>query len=225
MKRYSIDPSLISLPEFREMTAERRMLPARVMLHEQMDSRFAVLEQSGMESMGDLLSLLSSKSKIATFAIRTGLPVNYLVLLRREAGSYVARPFLLDDFPGIPFEYLEILKSRRIVNTKQFFEQVQTEQQQKECSSLNGVPVYRLKELFSLCDLSRITGIGGLFARMVYETGIRSTEEFASADPLSLLGACQRLIDKHGYDAGKLGEEDIIYSIRYAKVIVACDRN
>lgn len=162
MKPYSIDPSLLSLEEFRELTAGKSMLPAR--------------------------------------------------------------PFPLSDFPGIPFEYTELLKSRGIRNTKDLFEKVQTEEQQAELSQDTGIPEYRLKELSSLCDLSRITGVGAVFARVVYEAGIRSTREFAGTDSSSLLNSCQKVIEKHGYVAGKLGEKDVLYGINYANVVVRCDQ-
>ncbi len=223
MKRYCIDPSLISLEEFRELTANRRMLPSRVVLQEQMDERFALFKDSGINHLGDLLRTLGSKSQIHNFSIQTGLSEDYLLLLKREAGSYLARPFPLSSFPGIPFEYAELLKSRGIRSTKDFFEQVQSEQQQAVLAVSTGIPAYRLKELYSLCDLSRITGVGGIFARVLYEAGIRYTELFASSDTASLLKSCQLVIEKHGYAAGKLGEEDIKYGINYASVIVTCD--
>jgi hypothetical protein len=223
MKSYCIDPSLISLEEFRELTANRRMLPSRVVLQEQMDERFALFKDSGINHLGDLLRTLGSKSQIHNFSIQTGLSEDYLLLLKREAGSYLARPFPLSSFPGIPFEYAELLKSRGIRSTKDFFEQVQSEQQQAVLAVSTGIPAYRLKELYSLCDLSRITGVGGIFARVLYTAGIRCTELFASSDTASLLKSCQLVIEKHGYAAGKLGEEDIKYGINYASVIVTCD--
>lgn len=224
MKTYSIDPSLLSLEEFRELTAGKSMLPGRVMLQEEMKERFQVLKKSGVDSLGDLLHLLASKSKIESYAAQSGLPTAYLVLLKREAGSYLARPFPLSDFPGIPYEYTELLKSRGIRNTKDFFEQLQSRAQQEELSSNTGIPVYRLEELYSLCDLSRITGVGGIFARIVYEAGLRSAREFAGSDVPGLLSSCRTVIEKHGYPAGKLGEKDIQYGIDYSIVIVKCDR-
>jgi hypothetical protein len=223
MKQYSNDPAMISLEEFRKLTAGRNMLPGRVSLQEDMEERFDVLKGSGIENLEDLFRLLGSKPKIDNFSAQTGLSADYLVLLKREAGSYLARPFPLSNFPGIPYEYVEILKSRGIKNTKDLFEQVQTDQQQARLAESTGIPVYRLKELFTLCDLSRITGVGGIFARVVYEAGIRSTVEFARTEISTQLSSYRAVIEKYRYAAGKLGEEDISYGINYAKVIVACD--
>ena len=223
MKQYSNDPAMISLEEFRKLTAGRNMLPGRVSLQEDMEERFDVLKGSGIENLEDLFRLLGSKPKIDNFSAQTGLSADYLVLLKREAGSYLARPFPLSNFPGIPYEYVEILKSRGIKNTKDLFEQVQTDQQQARLAESTGIPVYRLKELFTLCDLSRITGVGGIFARVVYEAGIRSTVEFAQTEISTQLSTYRAVIEEYRYAAGKLGEEDISYGINYAKVIVACD--
>jgi len=223
VKSYSIDPVLISLDEFLELTSGKEMLPARVILQEQMEERFAVLKESGIKNLENLFARLSTKIKIVEFSQMTGLSPDYLVLLRREAASYLARPIPLSDFPGIPFEYIELLKSRGLKNTRGFFEQVQTEEQQIELSAGTGIPAYRLKELFSLCDLSRITGVGGVFARVLYEADIRSIEEYDFTDASILLERCRQIIEKYGYAAGNLGEKDIQYGINYAKVIVAKD--
>lgn len=135
-----------------------------------------------------------------------------------------ATPFALSEFPGIPFEYTQLLLSRGIRNTGDFFEQVQTGKQQKDLSLNTGIPVYRLEELYSLCDLSRITGVGSIFARVLYEAGIRSARQFAGTDITSLLGSCRAVIEKHGYKAGKLGKADIQDGIDYASVILKYDR-
>ncbi len=224
MKSYSIDPDLVSLEEFRELTAGRNMLPGRVMLQEEMEERFAILKASGMEHLGKLFRLLASKSKIESFSERTGLSQEYLILLKREAGSYLKGPFPLSSFPGIPFEYTELLYSRGIKHTKDFFEGVQTKQQQDRMAAETGIPAYRLKELFSLCDLSRITGVGGVFSRIIYEAGIRSVEEFASTEISAQLSRYHAVIDKYKYPAGKLGKKDIMYGIHYARMIVYCDK-
>ena len=223
MKQYSIDPSLISLEEFKDLTANRKMLPGRVVLHEQIDKRFCQLKHSGMVTLVDLLRILGTKSKIQSLAIQTGLPEDYLVLLKREAGSYMAKPFPLSSFPGIPYEYVELLKSRGIKNTKNFYEQVQSDQLQAALSASTGIPPYRLKELLCLCDLSRITGVGGGFARVLYEAGINSTAAFTGTDASTLLERCRKVIEKHGYAVGNLGEEDMNYGIHYARVVDTCD--
>jgi predicted flap endonuclease-1-like 5' DNA nuclease len=223
VKRYSIKPARISLEHFKWLTGEKRILPARMMLQEQMDSRFSVLKESGISNLEELLRILGSKPKIENFSVQTGLPIDYLVLLKREAGSYLAKPFPLSRFPGIPFEYTELLKSKGISTTKKFFEQFQSKDKQEELATSTGIPDYRLKELYSLCDLSRITGIGAVFARVVYEAGIRSVEEFSQTDASEQILKYKAVIEKYGYAAGDIGEKDITYCIAYAQELVKKD--
>ena len=223
MKRYSLDPHQIGLERFLELTRNRRMLPSRVELHQEMDTRFMLLQNAGLSTLGDLINRLASPSKREAFSSGTGLPLDYLVLLKREAGSYLARPFRLSDFPGIPYEFTEVLKSRGLVNTRDFFEQVQTGEQKARVSGETGIPVPRLKELHALCDLSRITGVGGVFARVVYEAGIRSSREFAETRAPKHYRLYLAIIEKYSYAAGHFSEEDIRYCIEYAKVVAEDD--
>jgi len=205
------------------MTRRRKLLPSRLELHQQMDSRFAILRKDGISTLGDLMRKLATPSKREAVASGTCLPVNYLVLLRREAGSYLARPFTLTNFPGIPYEYTEVLKSKGLVNTKAFFEQVQCEEQKREVTRQTGIPLARIRELHALCDLSRITGVGGVFARVVYESGIRSVREFALAQASEHHRLYRVVTDTYGYKAGSISEEDIRYCIEYAKVVAESD--
>jgi hypothetical protein len=223
MKKYSLDPDLISLERFKQLTRNRRMLPGRIHLHQKMDARFAALQKAGISRLGDLLNSLGSKSKLEALSAETGLTKDYLVLLKREAGSYLARPFLLSSFPGIPLEYSEVLKSKGLVSTRDFFEKVQTGKQKAKVSKETGIPVARLKELHALCDLSRITGVGGVFARVVYEAGIRSSREFAFTDAPEHYLLYRAVMDKHAYALGHFSEEDIRYCINYARVVAEAD--
>ena len=223
MKSYSLDPDRIALERFLQMTGARRMLPSRILLHRQMDAKFGVLRNAGISTLGDLLRTLGSPSKLEAFSSGSGLEKNYLVLLKREAGSYLSRPFPLSAFPGIPFEFTEVLKSKGLVSSRDFFERVQTEEQESKISRETGIPLARLKELHCLCDLSRITGVGGVFARVVYEAGIRSSREFALTDASEHHRLYRAVIDKYGYKAGHFSEEDIRYCIDYARVVAEAD--
>ena len=208
MVNYSLDLSLISLDRFFQLTRSKRMLPGRVMLHEKMEERFAILARAGITNLKVLIKQLGSKQKMESFAAQWDLPYPYLVLLKREAGSYQAKPFPLSDFPGVPFEYTEALRSLGFRNTRDFFELAQTGPLRSELASISGIPEARLLELFALCDLSRICGVGGTMARFCYEAGIRSVREFSGVKSLQF---------------PEFPEEDLRYCIEYAKVIVGLD--
>ncbi len=223
MRRYTLDPGRISLDRFMQLTRDRKMLPSRIALQHKMDQRFNAIRNTGITQLGELLSLLGTRAKLEAFSLKSGLTVDYLVLLKREAGSYLSRPFPLANFPGIPFEFTESLKTKDLVNTRDFFEKVQTNDQQASLSRQTGIPVARLKELYALCDLSRITGVGGVFARVVYEAGIRSSSEFAKTRAAEYYRKYMAHIKRHNYAAGHFSEGDIQYCIDYARVVVEAD--
>ena len=211
---------MISLERFHELTRSKKMIPSRTMLQDKIFERFQALKSNGIENLGQLISSLGNRVKIGELASLTGIPDNYLAVLKREAGSYLANPFPLSDLPGIPFEFTEVLKSRGIRNTRDFFESVQTAEQRKEVSTITGIPESRLKEIFSLCDLTRITGVGWLYSRIIYDSGIRSVRLFSETDALTHIRKYRDTIEKYGYKAETLGEDDMQYCIDYAHVIL-----
>jgi hypothetical protein len=222
METYTIDPHRISLDRFHKLTASKHLIPSRVALREMIDERFGILRDLEIENLGELLKILKSKQSLQSFASLSGIPIEYLVLLKREAGSYLARPFPLSDFPGMPHEYVEVLKSKGIRHTREFFELARTDEQQMDLSHQTGIPLARVKELFALSDLSRITGIGGVFARIVYEAGVKSVEQFALTSAAVQYQKYMAIINKYKYPAGHFCEEDIQYCIDYASVILEC---
>ncbi len=205
---------------FFERTRSKKMLPGRVLLHEHTGERFRLLEEYGVTNLEELIRILVNRTKVRKVAFDTGIPEDYLVLLKREAGSYLARPFPLSGFPGIPFEYTEVLKSRGIRNTREFFEKVQSPDQQKEVSERTGIPRNRIREIHCLCDLSRISGVGGLFAKVLYDSGIRSTRELAETGAENLNERYLKVIEKFGYPPKPLSEEDIRYCLDSASLIL-----
>jgi len=207
MPSYTLDPTQLSLERFREVTARRTMLPSRSVLQEDMDQRYQILEKAGIRNLGELIDALKNQKKMEAFSAQSGLQVGYLKLLRREARSYLARPFPLSDFPGIPFEFTEVLKSLGIRNTRDFFERAAKAEYREKLSRQSGIPADRLRLLHELCDLSRITGFGGSSCRMLHQAGIRSVREFTEKQV-----------------QGIFREEDLQYCLEYARIIVEIDQ-
>ena len=195
------------------------------MLKDGIDSYFKVLETRGIENLRQLNTALGNREKIGRFATESGIPESYLTLLKREAGSYLARPFPLSEFPGIPLEYTEVLKSKGIRNTREFFESVQSADQRLEMAKMTGIPASRLSEIFALCDLSRITGVGGIYARIIYHAGMRSVKQFAATNTATHNELYLTSLEKLGYPVKALGEEDLQYCISYASLIAELNTN
>jgi hypothetical protein len=179
----------------------------------------------GIHNLKQLIASLGNKEKIKNVSNKTGIPKGYLTLLKREAGSYLSKPIALSGFPGIPLEYTEVLKSRGIRNTREFFESVQSDTQRKQMAEQTGIPEARLRELYSLCDLSRITGVGGFYARIIYQSGIRSVHDFAATDSATHHRKYMEILEKRGYPVQPLSEDDLQYCIDYATILAELNPN
>lgn len=175
---YEIDLQNYSLGRFKQSLQSRAMIPSRVMLKDDLDSNFNVLEERGITNLRDLTEALKTREKIEFFSRETGLSVEYLTLLNREAKSYLSRPVRLDKLPGIQSEYLDKLDRVGIRNTKQLFMAAQDTGPREQLAEETGIPVDALDELVGLSDLSRIYGVGPVFARMIYDVGVHTVREF-----------------------------------------------
>ena len=178
--RYTIDLSRISLEKFRSSLERRPLVPSRRLLKEKAGERFDRLQRTGIQTMAELVSSLASKNKLETVARETGIDSQYLILLKREAGSYKAAPVRLDAFPGISTADCDGLTRLGITNTKQLFNAVAAGQPRSALAARAGLAESRLDELVSLSDLCRLYGVGPAFARLLYDIGITSVEEMKS---------------------------------------------
>lgn len=96
-ENYFIDTDKFSIDKFRNILLTKEILPGRIILKEDLDERFDLLKTKKIKTLSDLLETLKTKQKIDRFSKETGLTVEYLTILRREANSYVSVPVKLID--------------------------------------------------------------------------------------------------------------------------------
>ena len=89
------------LEEFKQRLATEEVMPARQVLKEDLDERFQVLENMGITNLQELIDTLRTKKRVAAFAQQSGLPHDYLVILGREARSYVPKPVYFREISGL----------------------------------------------------------------------------------------------------------------------------
>lgn len=178
MSTYYLSFDDFLLDNFRDALKAKTILPGRVILKEDIDARFDVLAEHGLETMTDLTDALKTKKKLAAFADKSGLSEEYLTILRREANSYKSKPVNLKDLPTFHEDAIEVLDSAGIRNTVQFFEKAAKKTDRLRLAKELNLELSALNELIQLTDLVRITGVGPVFAGMLHEAGITSVEQF-----------------------------------------------
>jgi hypothetical protein len=211
--QYHIDVEQYSLQRFKNNLKSRDLIPSRVTLKDGLDENFRVLELSGITNLKELIDTLKTKSKVERFSEETGLSVEYLTLLKREAGSYLTKPVRLDKFPGIRAEYVDRLEAEGIKNSRQLFNGAKDRQAREQTSQRTHIPIEALDELVCLSDLVRAYGVGPVFARMMYDMGIKTIEEFRGHSAQDII----RIYEKKEQKKADFGVNEIQFSIELAK--------
>lgn len=214
--QYHIDLERFSLERFRHILETSEVLPGRKVLKEKISERFGILESMGIRNLKELIDVLSTKKKVEKFSQESGLPNDYLVILRREANSYIPKPVNLRDIPGVDPEYIERLASVGIKNTKHLFERGRSRSDRAELSRLVDVPGDDLLELVELSDLARIGGVGPVFARIFLDAGIDTLEKLSNSSPDELFEKLLAINKEKGYTKVMATLKDVTLCINIA---------
>ncbi len=212
-EHYYLDLEQYSLRKLKISLQNRKMIPSRVMLKEQIEERFEILQNNGIHNVKTLIAVLKTPQKIESFSTQSGLPIDYLTVLKREAKSYHPNPIGLKKFPGVDSKDLDALEARGIKHTKQLFEKGHVSEARQQLSQVTGISVERLNELVSLSDLARLYGVGPIFARMIYDAGIRSVKSFVQYDAEEFV----RLYEKATHKKADFSVSDMNFCLELAK--------
>jgi hypothetical protein len=186
-EEYNMDLELFSLAQLQQLCEAGDLLPSERILGEEVAARFAVLESMGITHLAGLTRALSTKKKLQRFSQQSGLPVDYLTILRRRAGFYAPRPVQLAQLPGIDPEHVACLAGLGIKDSRQLFGRGRSERDRELLAYLAGVPDNAILELVKLSDLVRAPFVGPVYARLFYEAGFDTLEKLAASAPEELV--------------------------------------
>ena len=212
-ENYFIDTDKFSIDKFRNILLTKEILPGRIILKENLDERFDLLKTKKIKTLSDLLETLKTKQKVDKFSNDTGLSVEYLTILRREANSYLSVPVKLIDLPFVETDIINKLELQGIKDSKQLFENAAKLKDRQILSENHNLPFDELSELVCLCDLVRITGVGPVFARIIFDSGICTVKDFLSYDAIELLERLTKTNSEKGLTKSKFTLKDIEYCI------------
>jgi hypothetical protein len=211
--QYHINIKKYSLQKFKKNLESRDMIPSRVSLKNDLDERFKILETNSITNLKELIDRLKTKPEIKQFSIDTGLTIEYLTLIKREAKSYLPNPVRLDKFSGIPSKYVIRLEAEGLKNTRQLFNKAKDKNGRERISQRIEIPIEILNELVGLSDLTRAYGVGPVFARIIYDVGIKSINEFIKRSAEDFI----KLYDEKEQKKANFGINEIQFSLELAK--------
>ncbi len=214
---YGLDLSQIKLDEFRTMLKEEDLLPSRVILRDNLDLHFDKLQTAGLITMQDLVNRLSTKRKVETFSETTGIPVDYLTILRRQARSYLVNPVNLKEIPGVIPETVQKLAKMGVTNSKHIFDRCLSPNQRIGLANELKVPIEEIIELAQLSDLARAGWVGPIFVRLLHSAGVHSIKELADSDAAELFQRTLHVNQKHNLTKAAYTQKDVLACIETAK--------
>jgi hypothetical protein len=197
---YTLDLEHLSLQVYKALLTQQNLLPGRRILYQNIDGNFTSFENRGIKTVEQLKKSLSTSAKIADIEAASGIPKEYLVILKREIGSLEQKPVPILGFPDVHHPLLEKLIGAGLKTSKEYWET------RKDPSD----------ELFCLCDLVRINGVGPIAARAFYEAGYRAVSDVAAADAEVMLKNVSAGNEARHYYKAKLGLKDMQFCIDFA---------
>lgn len=206
---YMPDLSAVSLAAFKHMLRTGRLLPSRRPLLDDLDAHFGRLEQAGIANLHELEAALHSTARVKHLAAQTGVPEDYLKLLRREVMSMLPTPVRFRDVPNLAPEIVAKLEALGLPDTEALFPRVCTADAREGLAQESGLAADEILLLTRLVDVSRIKWVGPKLARLIVDTEYNTVEKLAAADPAAVLAALSRARALHGAYQGALGIDDI----------------
>lgn len=206
---YYINLEKYPLNRFKQELKESELIPSRRILKEQIEERFKILENNGVSNLLDLSNELKTPKKAKEFAAKSGLPQDYLLILRREVNSYQPKPVNLNKFPGIKKETIHKLNSVGIKNTLHLFRKVKTKSERDNLAAETDIKEEEILELTKLTDLSRVKWIGPIFARIFLDSGTDTVEKLSKSDAEELYKKLVKINIEKRYTKGKFIENDV----------------
>jgi hypothetical protein len=206
---YYIDLVSISLTEYEKELGQTELMPSRKLLQEDIKNRFACLSRHGIRNLIDILSVLKTPDKIKQFSKKSGLPEEYLAILKREIASRQPKPVNIKDFPGISKTAVKNLELIKIKNTKQLFDFVKSKEDRQDISKKTGISYKEILELTKLTDVCRIRWVGANFARLLVDSPSDTVEKVSKADYAVLYDILMKINEDKKYFKGKFGRHDM----------------
>jgi hypothetical protein len=176
-----------------------------------------ILRKNGVYNLQDLQLKIKTSKKAQIFAKNTGLPKEYVKVLRREINSLTPPPTPLNKFPDIKPDSVQKLANKGIKNTFQLFSRIKTPQDRENLAQKIGIDEEELLLLTKLTDLSRVKYVGPVFASLIIQSGADSLENLRNSDPSTLFNRMNNINLEKKYTRARFVEADIEQCIKLSK--------
>jgi hypothetical protein len=214
---YYIDLSTKSIKWLKEYLETSKLLPSQQVLKEKLKERFDILTQSGIKNLYDLQQVLKNKSNVQQFSLQTGLPEDYLTVLRREVNSYHPQPRKISDFPFIHLDVKVKLHTFGIKDSFVLFDHVATQEKREALMQKLNLTTDEVLILAKAVDLMRIRYVNHTFANLLLHSSYDTVSKVQKSDCNKLYKELYDLNENQNYFTGHFGASDMELFINDAK--------
>ena len=124
----------------------------------------------------------------------------------------------LANFPGIHADALARLQKAGVKTSRDFYDLFKASPD--EAARKTGISPKEAKELFHLCSLARINGVGAAAAKAFLAAGYPSVYQVAEANAAEMLKKVSSVNSQNHYYNANLGEKDMQFCIDFAKILL-----
>ena len=214
---YSVDLKSISIDKYKEILKTAELIPSWKILEKDIDKNLNIIKKYNIKNLDELLKAFKDKDKIQEFSKQSGLPENYLGVLKRVVNGYRRKPNRIKDFPCITEDAVRKLEILGIHNTLKLYEEVLTAKKRNELSRKTRIGGSEIMMLTKLTDLSRIRWVNHTFAYVLLEAGYDTAEKVANADYRELYETVKQLNEEKEIYNAHIGVRDMKMCVEAAK--------
>jgi len=219
-----VDLTKFSLEEFEEILLTSRLLPSQRIILVDLSLNMQKLKNKGLKNLQNVYDLLKKKEAYPSISRETGISEAYLVILNRMVNGYIVKSLPLDKLVIFTKEELCDLAEEDIKTTKHYYESLLNAPQSENMSEKVNIPLARLEYALHIIDLLRINGVGVEYAKILYEMGIQSVQDYNKTPSETILASFNELNKNKVYSKATLGISDIDYCRRFCQKL-DCDIN
>jgi len=216
---YYINLKDISIDELKNDIIKRDLIPSQKILLEKIGERFEYFKNKNIKNLYDLQEILKTKNDVESYAEKSNISFDYLIVLRREVNSYHPAPNNFKDIPGLNNDIIVKLDKLGIKNTYNLFGKVLTKKDRSAFSKLSNIDIKNVIELTVLSDLSRVKWLGPILSKLMLDAGIDNLDKLSDADKNGLYLKLVKANEIKKYTKAKFKESDIEICINFSKYV------
>ena len=216
---YYIDLKSISIDAYKEILKAKTLIPSWKVLENDIDGNLSILKTHNINNLDELLITLKDKTKIQKFSRQSGLPDNYLAVLKRVVKGYRPKPNRIRDFACVSEDIVLKLEKIGIKNTLKLYKEILTGEKRNQLSRKAEIDDTEVMKLTKLTDLSRIRWVNHTFAYVLLESGYDTAEKIAKADYKELYETIKQLNNERKIYNAHIGVNDMKMVIESAQIL------